>query len=337
MRIGSLSIDSPFFLAPLAGYTDLPFRLLCRKFGAGLCYSEMISCNGLQFGQKNTLSLLASVPQERPVAMQVFGHEPEIMANAASFLSTLPIDIIDINMGCPVKKVIKRGAGASLMKDLSRAAAIISAVRRATQKPLTIKMRTGWTHQNINATELARMAEDHGVDAIAVHGRTWSDGFGGRVDLSTIERVKNSVSVPVIGNGDLHSYEDGLAMIAKTGCDAVMIGRGALGAPWIFTPGLSPISFKQRVESLALHLELIARYGQPSYPLARLKNHAGRYFRGTKDASSIRRQIFNAPSLEHLSHLILLLKDMEADAGTFVIDSPSPLSAEKKPNRVKKG
>jgi tRNA-dihydrouridine synthase B len=318
MQIGSLSIDSLFFLAPLAGYTDLPFRLLCRRFGAGLCYSEMISCNGLQFRQKSTLSLLASVPEERPVAMQLFGHEPEIMADAASFLSSLPIDIIDLNMGCPVKKVIKRGAGAALLKDLGRAAAIISAVRRATQKPLTVKIRTGWTHQSINAAEFARMAEDHGVDAIAVHGRAWSDGFGGRVDLSAIERVKNSVSVPVIGNGDLHSYEDGLAMIDKTGCDAVMIGRGALGAPWIFTPGLSRPSFKQRVESLALHLELIGRYGQPPYPLARIKNHAGRYFKGTKDASSIRRRIYTAPSFEHLSHLISLLKNAEKapDTGT---------------------
>ena len=172
MQIGSLHLNGFFFLAPLAGYTDLPFRLLCRRFGAGMCYSEMISCNGLVYGQKNTLALLETNSGERPFGLQLFGHEPDIMGEAAAMLASHPADLIDINMGCPVKKVIKRGAGASLMKDPKLAGHIIAAVRRATDKPVSVKIRTGWNHQSKNAAEFARMAEANGADAITVHGRT---------------------------------------------------------------------------------------------------------------------------------------------------------------------
>lgn len=304
MHIGEIQLSNPFILAPLAGYTDLPFRLLCRRQGAALCYSEMISSNGLVFGQKNTLDLLASVPEERPVAMQLFGNDPAMMANAATILSGYPIDIIDINMGCPVRKVVKKGAGAALMKDPARAAEIIAAVRRATRKALTVKIRTGWTHETKNAVDFARMAEENGADAITVHGRTWSDGFGGSVDLAAIAQVKQGVGIPVIGNGDVQSYDDGLEMQDKTGVDGVMIGRGALGAPWIFEKSAEPTSIDRRQRVLLEHLQLIEQYGQPQYPLARFKNHAGRYFRGSPHAARIRRDLYGAASFTALRAMI---------------------------------
>jgi len=303
MHIGPIQPDSVFFLAPLAGYSDLPFRLLCKQFGAGICFSEMISCNGLVYGQENTYALLASIPEERPVGMQLFGNEPEIMADAAAIVSSHPVDLIDINMGCPVKKVVKRGAGAALMKEPDLARRIIAAVRRATDKAVTVKIRTGWDRRSINACEIARIAEDNGADAVTVHGRTWSDGFGGSVDLEAIAAVKKALSIPVIGNGDIHTQEDGLTMMAKTGCDAVMIGRGALGAPWIFG-NETDLSVGGRARALARHLEFIVTYASGSYPLARIKNHAGRYFKGSRDAASIRKQIYSTTSLSDLNQFI---------------------------------
>lgn len=308
MRIGSLQLkDNPFILAPLAGYTDLPFRLLCRESGAALCYSEMISCHGLAYQQENTLNMLQTTAAERPVAMQLFGDEPEKMGEAAAILSERPIDLIDLNMGCPVKKVIKKGAGAALMKDPSRAAAIIRSVCRSSTVPVTVKMRSGWNHQEINCCEFARMAEDNGAAAIAIHARTWSDGFSGQVDWQMIARVKQSVSIPVIGNGDLKSHADGLRMLHETGCDGVMIGRAALGAPWIFNANseASP-SLLFRAQTLHRHLLLIEEF----YPalvdkiLAKIKNHAGRYFKGLPGGSEIRHRIYLANNFLELRDLV---------------------------------
>lgn len=304
MDIGKILLRNPLILAPLAGYTDLPFRLLCRGHGAGLCYSEMISSNGLVYGQKNTLDLLATVTEERPVAMQLFGSDPAMMADAAAILSDYPIDIIDINMGCPVKKVVRKGAGAALMKEPETAAKIIGAVRGATAKTLTVKIRTGWTHEEKNGAEFARMAADCGVDALAIHGRTWSDGFGGSIDLETIARVKQAVGIPVIGNGDVLSFQAGIDMMARTGVDGVMIGRGALGAPWVFEDAASPPSLGKRLKTLLQHLELIKQYGQPGYPLVRFKNHAGRYFKGSPHAARIRREIYNSTSFSELREIV---------------------------------
>ena len=304
MNIGHLPLNNPFILAPLAGFTDLPFRLLCRRYGAGLCYSEMISSNGLVYRQKNTVDLLATSAEERPVAMQLFGNDPAMMADAAAILSSYPIDIIDINMGCPVRKVVKKGAGAALLKDPRLAAKIIAAVRRATAKPLTVKIRTGWTHEQKNGAEFARMAADSGVDAIAIHGRTWSDAFSGKVDLETIALVRNAVDIPVIGNGDILSYQDGLDMMERTGVAGVMIGRGALGAPWVFEGPAGSPSLNRRLSMLLEHLQLIERYAQPSYPLARFKNHAGRYFKGSPHAARIRRDIYGSTSFPFLRAML---------------------------------
>jgi len=300
MRLGPLQLSSPFILAPLAGYTDLPFRLLCREHGAALCYSEMISCHGLLYRQRNTLEMLDTVAEERPVAMQLFGAEPEIMGQATSYLSELPIDLIDINMGCPVRKVIKKGAGCALMRQPRLAEAVIRQVRAHTNLPVTVKIRLGWNHQEINGPEFAKMAEDAGATAIIVHGRTWSDGFGGIADRAGIARVKAAVNIPVIGNGDIHTYQDGLAMMAESGCDGVMIGRGALGNPFVFRPEGRPVNLAAILPSLLRHLELINHFCQPEKVLARAQNQAGRYFKGLPGSSDIRKKIYEAASFADL-------------------------------------
>lgn len=303
MKIGEVQLAKPFILAPLAGYTDLPFRLLCREHGAGLTYSEMISCHGLVYRQKNTFDMLQTVAAERPVNMQLFGAEPEIMGQAAAILSDYPIDMIDINMGCPVRKVIKKGAGCALMKQPELAARIIEAVRANTHLPVTVKFRTGWSHDKITGPEFAKMAEEAGASAIAVHGRTWSDGFGGTVDRTVIAEVKRSVAIPVIGNGDIMSYQDGLDMIKETGCDGVMIGRGALGNPWVFSSKGRPANIAGILPSLVRHLELIEEHFPAEKVLSRTKNQAGRYFKGLPGSAKIRQKIYETSTFADLKAL----------------------------------
>ena len=304
MQIGAVKIDNPFILAPLAGYTDLAFRLLCREYGASLCYSEMISCHGLVFRQQKTLDMLQSDPAERPVAMQLFGSDPEIMGEAAAIIAEYPVDIIDINMGCPVRKVIKKGAGAALMKNPKLAANIIRKVSENANQPVTVKIRSGWDHHTIVAEEFSKMAEDAGAQAIALHARTWTDGFSGAVDWGVIEKVKKAVSIPVIGNGDIRSYQDGLEMLSKTGCDGVMIGRACLGNPWIFQPDRQDPSLSFRVTALSRHLELIARYNAVDKILAKTTNHAGKYFKGHPQAAAIRKRIYETRSFEELRNFV---------------------------------
>ena len=303
LQIKSLQLENPLILAPLAGYTDLPFRLLCRRFGAALCYTEMISCHGLVYEKKNTLQMIQTVPEDRPLALQLFGADPDKMGDAAAIASDMAVDIIDINMGCPVKKVVKKGAGAALMKDPVLAASIIRAVCRQTSLPVTVKIRTGWSQDAIVAPEFAKMAEDNGASAIAVHGRTWNQGFGGPVDWPTIALVKESVSMPVIGNGDITTYQEALGFLKVSGCDGVMIGRGAMGNPWVFTPEGTPATLANRMEGLKDHLQLIQQYSDPEKIFARIKNHAGRYFKGIAGGSSIRRQIYIMPTFEDLMEL----------------------------------
>ena len=303
LQINSLQLKNPLILAPLAGYTDLPFRLLCRQFGAALCYTEMISCHGLVYDKKKTLQMTQTVPEDRPVVLQLFGADPEKMGEAAEIVSDMAVDIIDINMGCPVKKVVKKGAGAALMNDPGLAAAIIRQVCKKTSLPVTIKIRTGWNHDAIVAPEFAKMAEDNGTSGIAVHGRTWTQGFGGTVDWQTITRVKNSVSIPVIGNGDITTYQEAHTFLEKSGCDGVMIGRGALGNPWVFTPGGTPATLAERMMGLRQHLQLIQKHSDPDKILAKTKNHAGRYFKGIIGGSSMRRQIYAVSTFAALMEL----------------------------------
>jgi nifR3 family TIM-barrel protein len=263
----------------------------------------MISCHGLVYDKKKTLQMTQTVPEERPVSLQLFGADPDKFGEAAAIVSDMNVNIIDINMGCPVKKVVKKGAGAALMKTPDLAAAIIRQVCKKTSLPVTVKIRTGWSHNAIVAPEFAKMAEDNGASAIAVHGRTWTQGFGGMVDWRTISLVKKSVSIPVIGNGDITTFQEALRFLEMSGCDGVMIGRAALGNPWVFSPDGTPTTLAKRMAGLRQHLQLIQQYSDPGKILARIKNHAGRYFKNIAGGSSIRRQIYSMPTFEALMEL----------------------------------
>ncbi len=300
LKIGHLSFASPVVLAPLAGYTDLPFRLLCRRYGAGYAVSEMISCHGLVYRQTNTLKMLASLAEEKPVAFQLFGADPEIMAEAAAIMASYGPDMLDINMGCPVKKVTKKGAGAALMTSPGLAEAIIRKIVARVALPVTVKIRSGRDRQSINAPVFAQMAEEAGAAAIIVHARTWSQGFSGEIDPEIIARVKEAVSIPVIGNGDVTSCRQARQMMAGTGCDGVMIGRGALGNPWVFKETGRPDDVLQILAGAREHLALIEQFLPAEKLLGYVKNHMCRYFKGLPGSSALRQRIFSAANLASL-------------------------------------
>lgn len=234
LKIGSLKIENGLVLAPMAGYTNLGFRLTIKKLGAGMVTTEMVSAMGLALNHGKTLDYLKSHEDEKPLAVQIFGSEPSVMAKACHIAASRGADLIDINMGCPVKKVVKTGAGAALLKDRNRIAVILQAVRRSCPVPLTVKIRTGWSPADPAAIEVAQIAEDCGADGITVHPRFATQGFSVPADWSWILKVKESVKIPVIGNGDVFDAPSALRMKAQTGCDGVMIGRGAVRNPWIF-------------------------------------------------------------------------------------------------------
>ena len=306
VQIRSIKISGKALLAPMAGITDLPFRLLCKEQGAALVFTEMISAEGLIRRQGGTEALLESRPEERPVAYQIFGRKSESMAGAARILSDGIADIIDINMGCPVRKVTRGGSGAALMREPEEAGKVISAVVEASSVPVTVKIRKGWGPKDFRAVELARIAEAAGAAAITVHGRTAAQGYSGRADWSAIKAVKEAVTMPVIGNGDVTSAADAARMMDETGCDAVMVGRGALGNPWVFREinrylltGSFPErpSIDEKKDMLLRHFGMMARRHGGEFAAKVMRKHAAWYSRGMAGAAEFRKEV-NAAGTE---------------------------------------
>jgi len=324
LAIAGMELPGRLVAAPMAGISDLPFRLIARACGAALVYSEMVSANGLLQGNRSTRELLRSVPEERPLVVQIFGAEPEPMAEAAARLAGRGIDGLDINMGCPVKKVVRKGAGAALLRDPRRARRILRAVRKAWPRVLTVKLRSGWSPREITAPDLARAAEDEGIDAVVIHGRTARQMFSGTVDLEVIRRVRRSVGVPVIGNGDVKGPDGARAMMEQTGCDAVMIGRAALGNPWVFSDAGRAASGRERLGFLEEHIRLMERHLPPRQFAVKLRLHAAWYARGLRGAARFRRTVFETRGLPELREEIRAF---------FRGAEPSP-AAERKPARI---
>ena len=285
------------FLAPLAGISNLPFRLIARSLGCALAYTEMISANGLIRKTAKTFEYLKTCADDYPLGAQVFGADPEIVAQASRIIADNGADLIDINMGCPVKKVIKTGSGAILMKDTDLVARIVTSVKKAVQIPVTVKIRSGWRGGSINAVEIARIAEDSGADAITIHGRTADQGYSGKADWKIIAEVKKAVKIPVIGNGDIWHPQDAVKMLRETSCDAVMVGRGALGNPWIFKGIIQACSgqmenylpsLDQRQKMIKNHWEMEAQFLGSKLADKRFRKHLLWYTKGLEGASRFR-------------------------------------------------
>ncbi len=299
MKIGSLQLKNITILAPLAGITNLPFRILAKEAGCGLVCSEMVSANGLAYQSKKTYKMLDSVAEEKPLSLQMFGADPSIMAEAAAMVQASGADILDINFGCSVKKVVKTGAGVALMREPERAEAILRAVRKAVSIPLTIKIRTGWDRSGDQASRIARLAEACGVDAIAVHPRTAPQGFSGHADWSVIARIKAAISIPVVGNGDIVVPEDAHNMLEQTGCDAIMIGRAAIGNPWIFSQVLSlirgedvaPVALSLRHQTIIRYLEASVRHIGEEHACRMMRSRLGWFVKGLPNSSRFRESI----------------------------------------------
>ena len=262
MQIGNIRLGAPVALAPMAGITDMPFRVICKELGCGLVVSEMVSAKGLLYKNVKTFDMLRIAPEERPAAIQLFGSVPQELARAAKIVEADGADIVDFNMGCPVPKIVNNGEGSALMKNPQLAYEILARMADAVKIPVTVKIRAGWDADHINAPEIAQLAEKAGVAAIAVHGRTREQFYNGKADWGVIKAVKDAVKIPVFGNGDILSAEDGLRMFKETGCDGLMIGRGADGNPWIFKEIISALNGDaQRFEpSLDERMDMIVRH-----------------------------------------------------------------------------
>ena len=312
MQIGSLVLDNCTILAPLAGITNLPFRLLAKEAGCGLVCSEMISSNGLIRDSKRTHRMLDSRPREKPLSIQIFGSDPSIMAEAAAIVESSGADILDINLGCSVRKVVKTGSGAALMKDPELVARLLKAVRKSITIPLTLKIRTGWDPSGDQAFKIAKIAQDHGVDAIAVHPRTAPQLFGGKADWSIISTIKKMVSIPVIGNGDIVHPEDAIRMKTETDCDAVMIGRAAIGSPWIFGQVLelfsgktvSPITLADRFPVMVRYLQASVQYFGEQRACAMMRSRLGWFTKGLPFSSKFRESIKQVSSEKEATRII---------------------------------
>lgn len=313
MNIKDVKLENPYILAPMAGVTDLPFRLLCKEQGAGLLCMEMISAKALLYKNRNTKALLTIHPQEYPVSLQLFGSDPYIISEIAKQIEELPFQILDINMGCPVPKVVKNGEGSALMKNPKLVYEIVYQTARAIQKPVTVKIRKGFDEDHVNAVEIAKIIEEAGGAAVAVHGRSREQYYSGKADWEIIRKVKEAVSIPVIGNGDVTSGERAVALREQTGCDGVMIGRGAQGNPWIFrelveydrTGRLPERPSKEVIkETMLRHARLQIEFKGNYLGIREMRKHVAWYTKGMEGSAKLRDDINKVESYEELKELL---------------------------------
>ena len=316
LKIGNVELDNSYVLGPMAGVTDLPFRLLCKEQGAGLVCMEMVSAKGIHYKNKNTVSLLEVHPDEMPCSLQLFGSEPDIMSEVVKTIEDRPYAIIDVNMGCPVPKIVKNGEGSALMKNPKLVYEIVSAMVKATDKPITVKIRKGFDDTCVNAVEIAKVIEEAGGAAVAVHGRTREQYYSGKADWDIIKQVKEAVSIPVIGNGDVTSAKKAIEMREYTGCDGVMIARGAEGNPWIFSElvayerdGIIPDrpSVDELKEMMLRHARLQLKYKGDYLGIREMRKHVGWYTKGLHGSSKLRGIINSVQSYEELENVLTSL------------------------------
>ena len=328
MKIGNMEFQIPIFLAPMAGVTDTAYCILAREMGCSLVFSEMVSSMGIHFHNEHTLDMLVTRQEERPVALQLFGADPAIIAEAAQFVESAGCaDIIDFNMGCPAPKIVKTGSGADLLRNPELAGKILSSLRKAVKLPITVKMRLGWDENSINVTEIARVAEEAGVDAIAVHGRTRSQFYAGHADWEAIARVKRAVNIPVIANGDIRTCDDLERVIKITGCDGVMIGRAAQGNPWIFkqlkqyflTGDIVPApTVEERGNLIMRHLDMLLEYKGDYLGSREMRKHATWYTKGIPGGAWLREQFNRAESRKDFAVIVeKMIEEQSAPGGKF--------------------
>lgn len=309
LSIGGVRLDHRVILAPMAGVSDLPFRLLCREQGAAMVCTEMISAKAILYGNKNTEALMAIHPKEGPVSLQLFGSDPEIVSEMAKRIEERPFAVLDLNMGCPVPKVVNNGEGSALMKNPVLAGAIIEKTVRAIQKPVTVKIRKGFDDEHVNAVEIARIAQESGAAAVAVHGRTRQQFYSGTADWDIIAQVKQAVRIPVLGNGDVTDAQTAVKRMEQTGCDGVLVGRAAQGNPWIFSQiaaalegraAPEPPDNRTRYETVVRHARMAVRYKGEKRAVPEMRKHLAWYTAGMPHSSRLRRRINELETLEEL-------------------------------------